>query len=321
MDIKGRRVLVTGGAGFVGSHLAERLIREGAHVRVLDNFSTGDRRNLSEIIRGIELVEGDIRDREVVRKVVEGVELIFHEAAQINPAKAVQDPMFDFEVNVWGTMNVLLEAHKRGVKKFVMASTNVYGNANVSEMSECFPTLFESNSLLSPYAAAKVSAEAYLKVANDELKLPTVRLRYTNVFGPRQLSKSESGVIAIFMKAALKGKAMQIFGDGTHSRDFVFVSDVVEANILSALHDEANGNVFNVGTGIETSINELAELINVMTGANVPVVHVEDRAADFVRVKADLTRVGKIIEYTPKVTFREGMQKYIEWCQNNIDRL
>ena len=252
---------------------------------------------------------------------MEGIELIFHEAAQINPAKAVQDPMFDFEVNVRGTLNLLMEAHKQGVEKFVMASTNVYGNANVSEMSECFSTLFESNSLLSPYAAAKVSAEAYLKVANDELKLPTVRLRYTNVFGPRQLSKSESGVIAIFMKAALKGKAMQVFGDGTHSRDFVFVSDVVEANILSALHDDANGGVFNVGTGIETSINELAELINEMTGAKVPVIHVEDRAADFGRVKADLTLARKTLEYTPRVRFREGMQRYMEWCQNNIARL
>jgi UDP-glucose 4-epimerase len=321
MDIRGARVLVTGGAGFVGSHLSERLVSAGAQVRVLDNFSTGDRRNLETIIGEIELVEGDIRDKVTVSRVMEGIDIVFHQAAQINPARAVEDPMFDFEVNVRGTLNLLFEALRRKVKKFIMASTNVYGNANVPTMKESYSTLFEANSLLSPYAAAKVSAEAYLKVANDELGLPTIRLRYTNVYGPRQLSKSESGVIAIFVKAALRGDSIRIFGDGTHSRDFVFISDVVEANMLAARNDDANGGVFNIGTGVETSVNELAELVNEMTGANVPIVHVEDRAADFKRIKADLTNAREALGYTPRVRLKDGLRSYIDWCKENIERL
>jgi UDP-glucose 4-epimerase len=321
MLLEKTKILVTGGAGFVGSHLVERLLREEASVRILDNFSTGDLRNIEAHLGQVELIKGDIRDPAILPQAVRGVELVFHEAAQINPAKAVQDPLFDFEVNVTGTINLLLEAHRQKVKKFIMASTNVYGNADCQFMKEDFPTLAVRHSLLSPYAAAKVAAEAYLKVLNDEMRLPTVRLRYTNVYGPRQLSKSESGVIALFVKAALLGQPMRIFGDGTHSRDFVHVNDVVNANILAALHEEANGEVFNVGTGVETSVNELAAMINQIAQTQVPVEHVEDRAADFVRVKADLTQSRRVLNYQPTVLFRDGLAQYIDWCRQNRERL
>jgi len=256
-----------------------------------------------------------------VRKAIDGVDIVYHQAAQINPAKAVSDPFFDFEVNAMGTLNLLLEANRQKVKKLIFASTNVYGNAGSETMKEDMPTLAIKDTLLSPYAAAKVSAEAYLKVANDELGLPTVRLRYTNVFGPRQLSKSESGVIAIFVKSALLGKPMVIFGDGTHSRDFVYIDDVVDANILAALNDKINGDVFNVGTGVETSIRGLAVLINKIAKTDVSIQFSQERVADFIRVKADLTHIRETLGFTPKVNIEKGLEKYIEWCRNNLDRL
>jgi UDP-glucose 4-epimerase len=322
MTLRGMRILVTGGAGFIGSHLVERLIsEEGAIVRVVDDFSTGDIRNLQPFIQRIELLTGDIRDRAVVRRAMNSVDIVFHEAAQINPAKAVEDPMLDFEINVTGTLNLLFEALEQKAKGFIMASTNVYGNATCELMKEELSTLAIKNTLLSPYAAAKVAGEAYLKVLNDEFGLPTVRLRYTNVYGPRQLSKSESGVIAIFVKSALLGKPMRIFGDGSHSRDFVYIDDVVEANILAASKSEANGDVFNVGTGVEIPVKDLAIMINQITGANVAIEFDRCRAADFVRVRADLSHINERLGYSPKVIFKEGLERYIKWCQGHLDRL
>lgn len=310
MKIKGAKVLVTGGAGFIGSTIADRLISEGARVRILDNLLTGD---ISNVNHAAEFIKADVRDPEAVRKALFGIEIVFHEAAQINPAKAVEDPLFDFDINAKGTLNVLLLAKAAGVKKFLMASTNVYGDAEMDAMPEDFATLATSRSLLSPYAASKVCAEAYLKVAHDELKLPTVRLRYFNVFGPRQLVKSESGVIALFSLAALAGKPMCIFGDGMQTRDFVYVDDVVEANIRAAAIDAAGGCVFNVGTGIETSVNEVAEKINDITGADVPIMYKEPRAADFRRAKADLSFSRRVLGYKATVNFDSGMRRYIAW--------
>jgi len=302
--------LITGGAGFIGSHIADRLIAEGARVRVLDNLSTGNLRNLP---KQAVFIEGDVRDSSLVAKSMKDIDIVFHEAAQINPAKAVEDPLFDFENNARGTLELLLAAKAESVKRFVMASTNVYGNAVVEQMSESFSTLAERGSLLSPYAAAKVCGEAYLKVANDEFGLPTVRLRYFNVYGPRQLAKSESGVIALFTINALAKKPILIFGSGKQTRDFVYVDDVVEANILAAKCEGAMGGVFNVGTGHETSINELADLVCDLGNAAVPIEHVENRAADFSRAVADLSQARAVLGFEPKITLREGLRRYLEW--------
>ena len=313
MDLRRKLALVTGGAGFIGSHLADRLLGEGARVRVLDNFSTGSPANLDR--ERVEIVRGDVRDGGVVGRAVAGVEIVFHLAAQINPARAVEDPVEDFEVNARGTLNLLLAARRAGVKKFILSSTNVYGNAPPERLPESYSTLAAGESLLSPYAASKVSAEAYCKVFNDELGLPTVRLRYFNVYGPRQTVKSESGAVAIFTLRALAGEPIVIFGDGRRTRDFVYVNDVVEANILAARCGEAAGRVFNVGTGIETSINQLADRVLEAVGSRVPVEHAEERAADFLRAKADLTLAKKVLGFNPAVPLREGLSFYVEWCR------
>lgn len=317
MEIKGKFALVTGGAGFIGSHIVDRLLTEGARVRILDNLSTGNKANIQRS-PDVEFHKGDVRNRSTVKNSVKDIDVVFHEAGQINPARAVEDPLFDFEVNALGTLNILLESIDSGVKKFIMASTNTYGDANTETMSESFSTLFERRSLLSPYAAAKVCAEAYLKTCNDEMGLSTVRLRYFNVYGPRQLTKSESGVVAIFAINALKNKPLTIFGDGKQTRDFVYVADVAEANILAAKNEKANGDVFNVGTGKETSIMELAEIVKKITHSNVPLVRSTSRAADFRRAKADLRRSTEILSFHPRTELRSGLENYINWLREHL---
>ncbi|HDL64456.1 MAG TPA: NAD-dependent epimerase/dehydratase family protein [Proteobacteria bacterium] len=315
MDLNGKLALVTGGAGFIGSHITDRLLREGARVRVLDNLSSGNPDNLN--LAEIDLHQGDVRDDGDVRKAVEGVDIVFHHAAQINPARAVENPLEDFEINARGTVNLLWASFQVGVKKFLMASTNVYGNADMEVIPEHYPTLSTRESLLSPYAASKVCGEAYLKVFNDELGLDTVRLRYFNVYGPRQTIKSESGAVAIFTLRALAEKPIIIFGAGTRTRDFVYVGDVVEANIRAAREDAAAGGVFNVGTGIETSINQLAEQVIEAVGARVPVEHRGERSADFMSARADLALSKKVLGFEPKVQLAEGLRAYVEWCRQS----
>lgn len=315
-EIRGSQFLVTGGAGFIGSHIADRLLQLGAKVRVLDNLSTGTLANVDR--KRVEFVQGDVTDEACLRDVLRGVDVVFHEAAQINPARAVIDPLFDFRVNAEGTVKLVLACVEARVKKLVMACTNVYGNADVAAMREDLSTLTTPGSLLSPYAASKVAAEAYLKVANDELGLPTVRLRYFNVFGPRQITKSESGVIAIFAREALAGNPLHVFGDGGQTRDFVYIDDVVEANILAAKVDAANGSVFNVGTGVETSIAAIAEKIREIAGAQVPIVRKEHRAADFRRARADLTVSRQVLGFEPRVGIDEGLERYVQWCRTSL---
>ncbi len=318
MTLEGTQVLVTGGAGFIGSHLVDRLVAEGARVRILDDLSTGDEENINQ---RAEFILGDIRDKTIAEQAMRGVELVFHSAAQINPARAVEDPYFDFEVNAQGTLVLLLAAAEAGVKKFIMASTNLYGDAEAELMREDFAVLYEQRSLLSPYAAAKAAAEAYLKVFNDEIGLPTVRLRYTNVYGPRQLTKSESGVVAIFVRSALRGKPLVIFGDGLQTRDFVYVDDVVEANVLAALRPEANGKAFNIGTGVQTSVRELAAMIKELVGSASAIEYGPPRAADFRRVCVDISLAERTLGWRPRTALREGLAAYIAWCRANEHRL
>ena len=311
MDFKNKQILVTGGAGFVGSHIADRCLAEGARVRILDNFLTGDRANISS--SKIEVIDGDVRDRDLVDKIMKDVDIVFHQAAHLNPAKAVTDPFYDFEVNVSGGMNVLFSGEKHKVKKIVLASTNIYARGEMETMKESVPSLFLRNTLLSPYAAAKVSVEAYAKTLNDEFGIPTVRLRYSNVIGPRQRTKTESGVVALFVQWSYEGRPLTIYGNGEQKRDFVYVGDVVEANMLAVSRDEANGHVFNVGVGKETSLNELAEKILKLTNRSVAIEYLPERAADYPGARIDLAHSRKRLGYSPKVSVEESLARFVNW--------
>lgn len=313
-ELEGTRILVTGGAGFVGSAIVDRLLELGANVRVLDNLITGDKRNLNP---EAEFIEADVRDYDAVAAAVDGTELVFHQAAQINPAKAVEDPLFDFDVNARGSLNVFLAASAKGVRKIVLASTNLYGDADGFPLGEDASVLSMPRSLLSPYAAAKAAAEAYAKVFHDEFRLATVRLRYTNVYGPRQLIKSESGAVAIFGRRALRNAPLVIFGDGLQTRDFVYVTDVAEANVLAGTKPEAEGHVFNIGTGIETSIVELAQAIKATAGSDSEIVHGPERAADFRRVVVDLSAAERLLGWRARTGLSEGLARYTEWLRRN----
>lgn len=318
MKIEECKVLVTGGAGFIGSHLSDALLEKRAKITILDNLSTGFMENIRHLLdsKEVNFIQGDVRDYETCLKAVEGIDLIFHEAAQINPALAVENPFYDFEVNARGTLNMLDAAHRKDVQKFIFTSTNVYGNPDYLPFDEDHPI-----DLLSPYAAAKLSGEAYCIVYNNTYGIDTVRLRYTNVYGPRQrATKSESGVIPIFVGRVLNGKPPVIFGNGEQTRDFVYVSDVVEANILVAQNERCNGEVFNVGSGKEISIRAVAELILTLAGReDLTPIYGPVRAADISRCAADTSRINNAVGFTSKVSLEEGLRRNIIWWERGDD--
>ena len=317
MKLEECKVVVTGGAGFVGSHLTEALLKRGCEVTILDNLSNGFIENISHLLNcgnKVNFIQGDVRDTEVCMKAVEGAEVVFHEAAQINPVVAVENPFYDFEINARGTLNMLDAAREKDVKKFIFASTNVYANPKYLPIDENHPI-----DLLSPYAASKFCGEGYCIVYNNTYGLKTVRLRYTNIYGPRQRStKNESGVITIFMERVLKGMCPVIFGDGEQTRDFIYVSDVVQANISAAESGKSQGEVFNIGFGEETSINTLANLIlKIASRKDLIPEKGPERAADFRRCVADITKARKVLGFNPKITLASGLRRTIDWWKES----
>jgi nucleoside-diphosphate-sugar epimerase len=317
MKLEECKVVVTGGAGFVGSHLTEALLKRGCEVMILDNLSNGFIENISHLLdcgNKVNFIQGDVRDAEVCMKAVEGAEVVFHEAAQINPVVAVEKPSYDFEINARGTLNMLEAARKKDVTRFIFASTNVYANPKYLPIDENHPI-----DLLSPYAASKFSGEAYCIVYNNTYGLETVRLRYTNVYGPRQRStKNESGVITIFIERALKGMTPIIFGDGEQTRDFIYVSDIVKANVLAAQSEKSRGEVFNIGFGKETSINTLADtILKIADREDLVPKRGPDRAADFRRCVADITKAKKILSFNPETALEIGLKKTIDWWKES----
>ena len=313
MKLEECKVVVTGGAGFVGSHLTEVLLKRGCEVTILDNLSNGFIENISHLLnRGnkVNFIQGDVRDIEVCMKAVEGADVVFHEAAQINPVLAVEDPFYDFEINARGTLNMLEAARKKDVKKFIFASTNVYANPKYLPIDENHPI-----DLLSPYAASKLSGEGYCIVYNNTYALKTVRLRYTNIYGPRQRStKNESGVITIFIERVLKGMRPIIFGDGEQTRDFIYVCDIVQANILAAESEKSRGEVFNIGFGEETSINTLANtILKIADREDLVPNYGPERAADFRRCAVDITKARKLLGFSPKITLENGLKMTVDW--------
>lgn len=314
--MKGCKVAITGGAGFVGSHLAEALVSKGcSRIRLLDDLSTGFMENINDLLKldSVEFIKGDVRDSEACLKVLEDADIVFHEGAQINPVRAIEDPLYDFDINARGTLTLLEACRKRDVGKFLFATTNVYANPKYLPIDENHPI-----DLLSPYAASKLSGEAYCIVYSNSYGIDTTRLRYTNIYGPRQRStKSESGVITIYIERALKGLHPIIFGDGEQTRDYIYVSDVVQANILAAESDKTRGEVFNIGYGKETSVNELAKLILKIVGReDLSPEYGPARAADFRRCVADTTKAKKAFGFDPQISLEDGLRKTVEWWKS-----
>jgi nucleoside-diphosphate-sugar epimerase len=300
--------LVTGGAGFIGSHLVDRLLEGGNKVRVLDNFSTGKKENLINVLGRIELIHGDIRDYGSVRRAVDGIDVVFHEAAISSVMKSIEDPVTNDAVNVGGAVNVLQSSREAGVKKVVYASSAaVYGNDGAVPKKETMTPGPES-----PYAVSKLVGEYYCKVFSSLYGLPTVCLRYFNVFGGRQNPSSEySGVISKFISALLSNKSPIIFGDGEQSRDFVYVENIVDANILASMVDCKPGIVLNVGCSVKTTINQLVNELNSVLGKRLEPIYRSARPGDVRDSLADITMISKELDYEPKTSIRQGLERTI----------
>lgn len=313
--------LVTGGAGFIGSHLAEGLLERGDQVRVYDNFSTGRRENVEPLLDrwsgSLELIEADLRDYAALESAMEGVEGVFHVAALPSVSRSVEDPLETTEVNVMGTLNCLMAARRAKVKRLVYSSSSsVYGNAESLPTSEdvgCEPC--------SPYAASKLSGEAYCRVFAELYPLETVSLRYFNVFGPRQDLHSEyAAVIPKFITRALAGLPLTIHGDGHQARDFTFVDDVVQANLLAMEVEGVSGQVFNVACGQQTSILELAEVLGELLGAELLTEFESPRPGDIRFSQAAIERATKALGYRPLIPLREGLKETIAYFGKKTER-
>jgi UDP-glucose 4-epimerase len=302
------RCLVTGGAGFIGSHLVDALVAAGETVRVLDDFSTGQAENLAGA-GGIEIIRGCVTDPSAVTRAVEGCEVVYHLAALASVAKSVEDPPASHAVCATGTLNVLDSARKAGVKRVVYAaSASAYGGASdPAGQDEDTPLV-----PLSPYAAAKLAGEFHCQAFAATYGLETVRLRFFNVFGPRQRADSPySGVIAIFAATVAAGKTPTVFGDGLQSRDFVYVSDVANALQLAARTPLVSGNVYNVGTGKSVTLLELVSALNRVLGKSVIPAHGPPRAGDIRHSRAKIDRIRADLGFEPHVSFEEGLRRTV----------
>jgi UDP-glucose 4-epimerase len=300
------KALVTGGGGFIGSHLVARLLRDGYDVRVLDNFATGHRENLAELDSEVDLIEGDIQSYERVHNAVRGCELVFHIAALPSVPRSIQDPLTSTASNVTGTLNVLLAARDEDVRRVVFASSSsVYGP------QRDFPQREEAAARpISPYGVSKLAAEGYCRAFTQVYGLETVALRYFNVFGPRQDPLSQyAAVIPKFITAALAGERPVIFGDGEQSRDFTYVDNTVDGTVLAATAEGAAGETFNVACGEATTLNQLVEHIGELVGKPVEAIHAERQPGDLSRSLADISRARDALGYEPAVDIRSGLEK------------
>jgi nucleoside-diphosphate-sugar epimerase len=300
------KALVTGGGGFIGSHLVARLLRDGYDVRVLDNFATGHRENLAELDSEVDLIEGDIQSYERVHNAVRGCELVFHIAALPSVPRSIQDPLTSTASNVTGTLNVLLAARDEDVRRVVFASSSsVYGP------QRDFPQREDAAARpISPYGVSKLAAEGYCRAFTQVYGLETVALRYFNVFGPRQDPLSQyAAVIPKFITAALAGERPVIFGDGEQSRDFTYVDNTVDGTVLAATAEGAAGETFNVACGEATTLNQLVEHIGELVGKQVEAIHTERQPGDLPRSLADISRAREALGYEPAVDIRSGLEK------------
>lgn len=311
------RILVTGGAGFIGSNIVDALLAKGCYkVRVIDNFSTGHRSNLAHCANHIELVEGDIRDLEIIEDAVRDVDVILHQAALPSVPRSIKAPITSNDVNVGGTLKLLSAAHKAGVKRVVMASSSsVYGDT---------PTLPKVESMMprpmSPYAVTKLVGEHYLNVFAKLYGIETLAIRYFNVFGPRQDPSSQySGVISKFMTAACDGGACIVNGDGLQARDFTYVDNVVNANLLALEAEELNGEVINVACGEKHTLLDLIAAIDHAAGVKLSVTHKQSRPGDVRYSLADIVAARDLLGYEPTVCFADGIGMTYKWYSEKRD--
>jgi len=304
--------LVTGGAGFIGSNIVEELLKRGEKVRVLDNFSTGKRENILPFLDRIELIEGDIRSYHIVREAVDGVDFVLHQAALPSVPRSIKDPITTNEVNVGGTLNILNAALDAGVKRVVYASSSsIYGNSEVLPKREDM-----TPNPMSPYAVSKLAGEKYCQVFSQIYRLETVCLRYFNVFGPRQDPNSQySAVIPKFIAAMKKGERPTIYGDGKQSRDFTYVANVVEANLLACQVNSALGEVFNIACGKRYSLLGLVSKLNEIFGNNIEPIFTEPRKGDVRHSLASIVKAKKLIGYNPSVGFEQGLRKVVVYYE------
>jgi nucleoside-diphosphate-sugar epimerase len=309
--------LVTGGAGFIGSSIARALLARGDRVRIIDNFSSGRRENIADMTGQIELIEADILETSALAKAVQGVEVVYHEAAIPSVPKSMAEPIENHEANASGTLRVLHAAKQAGVRRLVYAASSAaYGDApELPKLETMAPAP------ISPYGASKLAGEYYLQVYAAAFGLETVSLRYFNVFGPRQDPKSEyAAVIPKFITAALAGQQPRIFGDGTQSRDFCHIDNIIEANLkaASAPAAQVSGRVFNIACGAAIDLNHVVAIIGDVVGHKVEARHEAERAGDIKHSWADISEARRRLDYTAAVSFTEGLRRTVEWYRTKV---
>ena len=301
--------LVTGGAGFIGSHLTEELVRRGETVRVVDNLITGKRHNLAHV-PSVEFIEGDLADIDVARRAAQGIDYVLHQAAIPSVPRSVEDPITSNRANIDASLNILVASRDAGVKRLVYAgSSSAYGNTPTLPKVETMAT-----APLSPYALQKLVAEQYCQMFTRLYGLQTVTIRYFNVFGPRQDPSSPySGVISVFISALCDGRQPTIYGDGEHTRDFTYVANVVDGVLRACTADNASGEAINVATGGRISLNTLFATVRDLVGAKVEPIYADPRAGDVKDSQADISKARRVLGYQPSVSFEDGLAKTVAW--------
>jgi len=306
------KFLVTGGAGFIGSNLTEALVANGDKVRIIDNFSSGKRENISHLENKIEIIDGDIRDYWTVLQAVDGIDFILHQAALPSVPRSVKNPLTSNEVNINGTLQMLEAAKNAGVKKFVMASSSsVYGESVELPKHEGLRP-----DPLSPYAVTKLTAEYYLKVYWQLYNFPTVALRYFNIFGPKQDPASQyAAVVPKFITSLLDNEPPTVFGDGEQSRDFTYIENCVNANILAATNDKICGDYFNVACGGQFTLNDLLDELRAIIGTDTQAKYIDPRPGDIMHSFATVDKLGAF-GYKPSVSFKDGLKKTVDFFKD-----
>jgi len=309
------RFLVTGGAGFIGSNICKKLTSQGCFVRVVDNLLTGKKDNLAGIIDKIEFVEADMGDEQVARSAMKDIDVVLHQGALPSVPRSVDDPAVTHKHCVDATFTLLLAARDAGIKRFVYASSSsAYGDTPTLPKVETMPP-----QPLSPYAVGKLVGEYYCSVFYKVFGLETISLRYFNVFGPHQDPTSQyAAAIPAFVTAILKDEPPTVYGDGLQSRDFTYVDNVVEANLLAARVKQTKGEVLNIACGQAVTVNETIDIINATVGKNIKPIHTDPRPGDVKHSLADITLAQRIIGFKPAIQFKDGLQKAIDWYRDNL---